>query len=84
MVPGSTTLPIPKLQAGWQMQQQSLAIEVRDGDQVVWQSGQLPAAGMATIQGRPCRVNAALAGDQVRVDLLPAESRAVLSPPLGN
>jgi len=44
-VPGSALLPIPKLDAGWVMQQQNLGVEVREGDRVVWQSSQVPASG---------------------------------------
>jgi PKD repeat protein len=83
MVPGSALLPVPKLQAGWQMKQQLLGVEVRDGDRVVWQSAQLPASGLAMLQGRSCQVNAILAGDQVRVDLVPMASTPALRP-LGN
>ncbi len=82
-VPGSALLPIPRLDVGWTMKQQSLSVELRDGERVVWQSAQLPASGVVLLQGRQCQVNASLAGDQVRVDLAPTGARLELVP-IGN
>jgi len=82
-VPGSTVLPVPKLDAGWVMKQQNLGMDLRDGERVVWQTSQVPASGVVVFQGRQCRVNATLAGDQVRVDLTLVDPRSGLMP-LGN
>ena len=44
---------------------------------------QVPASGIVLFQGRQCRLNATLVGDQVRVDLTPLDARTGLMP-LGN
>jgi PKD repeat protein len=82
-VPGSTALPIPKVDAGWTLRQQNLSVELRDGERVVWQSAQLPASAVVLLQGRQCQVHATVAGDQVRVDLTPTGARLELVP-VGN
>jgi hypothetical protein len=82
-VPGAALLSMPKLATGWVLQRQSVSVEVHDGDRVVWQSSQVPAAGIVLFQNRQCRVNASLSGDQVRVDLTPVDPRSGLTP-VGN
>jgi hypothetical protein len=82
-VPGSTLLPVPKLDSGWVMKQQTLSIELRDGDRVVWQAAQFPATGTVLVQGRQLRASAALSGEQVRVDLIPVDARLGFAP-VGN
>jgi hypothetical protein len=82
-VPGSTLLPVAKLDAGWVMKQQTFGVTLRDGDKVVWQSSQVPASGTVLFQNRPCQVSATLAGEQIRVDLTPVDPRSGLRP-IGN
>jgi hypothetical protein len=82
-VPGTASLPVPKLDSGWVLRQQSFSVELRDGDRVVWQCSQLPASGVAMLQGRQCQLNASLVGDQVHIDVAPTGARLELVP-LGN
>ncbi len=42
-VPGTTTIPIPRLSQGWQMTQKHLHLELSDGKERVWTGEQPPA-----------------------------------------
>jgi hypothetical protein len=71
---GSSTvsLPLPPLGGHCEKADRKVMLQVLDGNQVVWEDGQLSHSALVTVQGRRCVVTATQVNDQVRVDLLEA------------
>jgi hypothetical protein len=73
-VPGSLLLALPPLPANWTDSQRQLRLELRAGDQVVWQAAQLPRGVPITVQNHRCTLTATPLNSQVRVDLVEPKS----------
>jgi PKD repeat protein len=69
-VPGTTLLPMPTLPPGWVAEQRKLTLEVREGNQVVWQEGRMPQQVPMRLRDRTYRVTATQTGNQVRIDVV--------------
>jgi PKD repeat protein len=82
-VPGSALLTVPRLPPSWVATQETMTVELHDGDQVLWRAGKLPVTADVVVHGRPCHVSATLAGEQVRVDVTPTDARLGFAP-VGN
>jgi PKD repeat protein len=70
--PSSVMLPFPPLAKTCEKAQRNLTLQLRDGDQVVWQDTQLTKSAIATLQKRRFVVTATKMSDQVRVDMIEA------------
>jgi hypothetical protein len=67
-MPGSTSLPLPRLPPGWELKQRKIAVEVFNGQQ----STPLPANGLMMLQNHLWRVATREAGDRVLIDVTAA------------
>ena len=68
----TAVLPFPPLAKTCEKAQRSLTLQLRDGDQVVWQDAELTKSALVTLQKRQFIVTVTKMSDQVRVDLLEA------------
>lgn len=68
-VPGTTVLPLPAVPRNWVNPQRQMQLEIRDGNQIVWQDAKMPQCVPVVVQNRRVLVSAAVVGDQVRLDL---------------
>ena len=80
-LPGTTVLPLPKLSGGWEVQSSSIALELRDGANVVYRDSKLPNGNVVPFKNRPYRVVAIPGPDSLRLDVI--ESNGPLRP-IGN
>lgn len=80
-LPGTTLLPLPADQCGWQCRQRQYQLELREGERAVWQVTQLPISGELVLRGQRYRVSAKEAGNQVQLDVT---SLGAALPPVGN
>jgi len=79
--PGSTPLPVPPPPAGMEVQSKRFALEIKDGQQVLWNTPGLPTAAQVAMKSRPMRVTAVEQGNQLRVDVVEAKGAIPVSRP---
>jgi PKD repeat protein len=75
--PGSTMLPLPGPPAGLEVQAKRIALEIRDGTQLIWNSPGLPNAATVAVKNRPMRVTALEQSGQLRVDVVDAAKNVI-------
>jgi len=75
--PGSTMLPLPGPPAGLEVQAKRIALEIRDGTQLIWNSPGLPNAAVMAVKNRPMRVTALEQSGQLRVDIVDAAKNVI-------
>jgi PKD repeat protein len=68
----STQLQLPSIAQDWTDCHRTVQLEMRAGDQVVWQDSQLPRGSLVTIGARRYLLTAIVVNDQVRIDLVDA------------
>ncbi|MCI0683450.1 MAG: PKD domain-containing protein [Gemmataceae bacterium] len=81
MAPGSTPLPVPPPPAGLEVQGRRFTLEIKDGQQVVWNTPGLPTAAPVAMKSRLMRVTAVEQGHQLRVDVVEAKGVIPVSRP---
>jgi hypothetical protein len=74
--PGSAMLMMPPLPADWVDAHRQTRLELRAGNQVVWQESGLPRGSAVTINNRRFLLTATPVGGQLRVDLTDARQAA--------
>jgi PKD repeat protein len=80
--PGSTTIPLPPLPAGWTASGHSIALALtQDGKQAAWNNGQLPQNVPVQMAKSLFLINSVEQDNQVRVDVSTVSATFV---PLGN
>jgi hypothetical protein len=67
-LPGSTLVPLPKLQSGWVQQKCRIGLDLYDGGNVVQQNAAVPTNEVIRLGNRSWRLTATEVGDQVRID----------------
>jgi PKD repeat protein len=65
----SNQVQLPSVPQDWVDCQRNVRLEMRAGDQVVWQDSQLPHGSPVTVAGRRCLLTATVVNDEVRIDL---------------
>lgn len=81
-VPGTALLPLPTVPSDWSEVTRDIRVELRDGEQVVWQGAGLPRNAPLALQNRRCALSAVAASDQLRVELTEIKpSPAGVAPP---
>jgi PKD repeat protein len=73
-VPGTTVVSLPPTPANVTVKSRSLCLEVILGDQRLVTGADLPHNRTVMLQGRPYQLNAAVVGNQVRVDVADLQS----------
>ncbi len=68
-VPGSVKLELPELPKDWEKPRRQVRLELRDGDQTVFQDSVLPRNKLVKVQNKNYRLKAELLGDIVRIDM---------------
>jgi len=75
--PGSTMLPLPPPPAGFEVQAKRIALEIKDGAQVIWNSPGLPTAAQVAMKNHPMRVTAFEQEGQLRLDVVDAAKSVI-------
>jgi PKD repeat protein len=73
-VPGTTVVALPPTPANVTIKSRKMALEVILGDQHLVQGADLPHNRTVMLQGRPYQLNAAVVGNQVRIDVTDGQS----------
>jgi PKD repeat protein len=73
-VPGTTVVALPPTPANATIKSRKLSLEVILGDQHLVQGADLPHNRTVMLQGRPYQLNAAIVGNQVRIDVADGQS----------
>lgn len=68
-LPGSSVVTLPPAPCDCANIQRQFHLELRQGDQVVWQDSRLPNNALVTVGNRRYTLTATPLGDQVRIDL---------------
>jgi PKD repeat protein len=68
-VPGTTTIPIPRLSDGYQMTQKHLHLELRDGNNVIWSGDQPPTNAVLKMGNQQVIVSAVERADGLVLDV---------------
>jgi hypothetical protein len=68
-LPSTVTLPLPPPPTDWVDAKRTVRLELRNGDQVVWQGSQLPRGVVIPVSNRRVVLTATQLGEQVRIDL---------------
>lgn len=79
--PGSTMLPLPGPPAGLEVQAKRIALEIRDGTQLIWNNPSLPNGATVAVKNRPMRITALEQSGQLRVDVIDATKAIPVSRP---
>jgi PKD repeat protein len=74
--PGSAMLMMPPLPADWVDAHRQMRLELRAGNQVVWQESGMPRGNVVTINNRRFLLTATPVNGQLRVDLIDARQAA--------
>ncbi len=70
-LPGTASLMLPPLPAGWQDAKREVRLEVRDGTKVVWQDSRVPVSAILTMHGHRYPLSAIQSGDRVQLNVAP-------------
>jgi PKD repeat protein len=73
-VPGTTYLDLPRTPANATLKSRSISLEVIQGDQRLVPGADLPHNRTIVLQNRQYQLNAAIVGNQVRVDVVDVQS----------
>jgi PKD repeat protein len=68
-LPGTASLMLPPLPAGWQDAKRQISLKLKDGNNVVWEDTRVPVTAVLTSHGRRYFLSAAQNGNNVQINV---------------